>query len=188
MLNFLCPTEEMIGMEGAISLIADTRGNTAPLRNPIVTDRTVMTVTSTIKKSQNRSQGKDPLIETEVILIKVKGIIAEKIPSKREATTTLRNHHRRPIKYPMRCTNSKTTWICMRKTIAFRRRSMNLLMIMASFSRAGPWILLMKRWWLLRRKIASGLVRSSPGKRRSAISPNKRRRMWPGWIPRAQMG
>jgi hypothetical protein len=47
LLNFLCPTEEMIGMEEAISLTVDTQGKIEALRNHIVIDLTVTMATTT---------------------------------------------------------------------------------------------------------------------------------------------
>ena len=87
----------------------------------------------------------------------------------------------------MKYTSSKNTSTSTRKTTAFQKKSMNLLMITGTFSEASPWTLLTRRWWPSRRRTASGSARSPFVGRRKSATTSKRRRMWPGWILRVPM-
>ena len=89
----------MIGTEGAISPTADTKGKIAHLRNPIVTALTATMATTTTTRSQNKGKGKD--LTTEI----------EGNPTKtatNKVDTTLPSQSK-PIKYPTKYTNSRTT-------------------------------------------------------------------------------
>lgn len=110
----------MIGTEGAISPTADTKGKIAHLRNPIVTALTATMATTTTTRSQNKGKGKDLTTEIEGNPTKTKATTAEKIPATNKDITL--PSQSKPIKYPTKYTNSRTTWRCTRRTIAFQKK------------------------------------------------------------------
>jgi hypothetical protein len=97
----------MTGMEGTISLTADAKERIEALRNHIAIDRTVTMMITGIGGFKRKGRGKSLLIGIEGSRIKIRVIIAGKIPAN-DPTTTLLNPPN-PTKYPMKSTNSKTT-------------------------------------------------------------------------------